>query len=238
MTAHRVEMRDATREFRDGGGIRGVTLTVSAGEIVALVGLNGAGKTTLMRVLLGMLIPSEGSVEFDGVRLHRIPAAQWAAVGHLVDHPLIYRELTARQNLELSARLYWAPATAVARSLTEFDLSRYAQKRARALSMGNRQRVGLASALQHDPSLIVLDEPTNSLDPAGVILLRDALRRRADAGAAVLVSSHHLDEVARVAHRIVVLNDGRLVGGLDPDAAELERAFFEMVRLDDERRRP
>ena len=117
----------------------------------------------------------------------------------------------------------------------ELALTAYLDRRSRTLSQGNRQRVGVAAALQHDPDVIVLDEPTNSLDPAGVILLRESLLRRAGRGAAVLVSSHHLDEVARIADRILMLNAGHLVGDLDPRAPELERAFFEAVRLDDER---
>ena len=100
---------------------------------------------------------------------------------------------------------------------------------ARRMSLGNKQRLGLAAALQHDPDLIVLDEPTNALDPSGVILLREALLRRAAAGAGVLVSSHHLDEVARIATRISVIADGRMIGTLDPDGVDIERAFFALV---------
>ena len=122
------------------------------------------------------------------------------------------------------------------KSRQTFRLEQYADRRFRALSLGNAQRVGLAAALQHDPDVIVLDEPTNGLDPAGVILLRERLLARADAGAGILVSSHHLDEVARIAHRILVVNAGRMIGELDPHAPELEGVFFEHVRLDDERR--
>ncbi len=234
MTTPRVALRDVTRQFGDGAGIRDVTIELGPGEIVALVGLNGAGKTTLMRVLLGMLAPTSGSVEFDGVPIERVPRSTWASVGHLVEYPLTYGELTARQNLALSARLHWARADVVEQAITAFNLSQYADKRARRLSLGNRQRLGLAAALQHNPNLVILDEPTNSLDPAGVILLRDALRRSASEGAAVLVSSHHLDEVARIADRIEVLNAGRLIGRLDPGVSELERVFFEAVLADDE----
>jgi len=109
------------------------------------------------------------------------------------------------------------------------DLARYTTVRARRMSLGNKQRLGLAAALQHDPDLIVLDEPTNALDPSGVILLREALLRRASAGAGVLVSSHHLDEVARIATRISVIADGRMIGTLDPDGIDIERAFFALV---------
>ena len=111
----------------------------------------------------------------------------------------------------------------------ELDLHRYAAVRARRMSLGNKQRLGLAAALQHNPDLIVLDEPTNALDPSGVILLREALLRRASAGDGVLVSSHHLDEVARIATRISVIADGRIIGTLDPDGIDIGRAFFSLV---------
>ena len=113
--------------------------------------------------------------------------------------------------------------------LAELDLGRYASVRARRMSLGNRQRLGLAGALQHQPDLIILDEPTNALDPSAVIRLREALLRRAAAGAGILVSSHHLDEVARIATRISVIAEGRMVGTLDPDGIDIERAFFALV---------
>ena len=227
----------ATRVFSNGSGIFDIDLELPSGSIVALVGLNGAGKSTLMRVMLGMLRPQSGHARLNGHYLDSAPLAQWARVGHLVEYPLAYPELTARRNLELSARLRGVAdvTAAIDRTIREFALEQYADRRVRTLSLGNRQRVGVAAALQHDPWTIVLDEPTNALDPAGVIRLRESLLRRAADGAAILVSSHHLDEVARIADRIVVMNAGRLIGDLAPDTPEIERAFFEAVRADDER---
>jgi ABC-2 type transport system ATP-binding protein len=183
-----------------------------------------------------MLRPDRGEVRLAGNLLVDAPAEAWAKVGHLVEYPLAYPELTGRRNLQLSARLRGVSdiGGAVDRIITELALEPYAGRRVRSLSLGNRQRVGIAAALQHDPNVIVLDEPTNSLDPAGVILLRESLLRRARDGAAILVSSHHLDEVARIADRVVVMNAGRLIGDLDPTTPEIERAFFEVVRVDDE----
>lgn len=227
----------ATRVFANGAGVFDLDLDLVPGQVVALVGLNGAGKSTLMRVLLGMLRPDSGEVRLNGYPLAEAPIDDWAQVGHLVEYPLTYPELSARRNLELSARLRRIDDVDVAvdRIITELALEQYASRRVRALSLGNKQRVGLAAALQHDPTIIVLDEPTNSLDPAGVIRLRESLLRRAGEGAAILVSSHHLDEVARIADRIVVMNAGRLIGDLDPATPEIERAFFEAVRIDDEK---
>ncbi|WP_405072014.1 ABC transporter ATP-binding protein [Kribbella sp. NBC_01510] len=234
MAEHAVEARDLARTFDDGTGIRGVDIWVAAGEVHALVGLNGAGKTTLMRLLLGMLKPATGTITIAGQNLEH---TDWTAVGHLVDYPLAYRELTCKQNLALGARLRGVTPAAIMNmveaAIAELRLTQYADRRAGKLSLGNRQRLGLASALQHDPRFIVLDEPTNSLDPSGVILLREALLRRVEAGAAVLVSSHHLDEVARIAGRISVLNAGRIIGTLDPHGVDIERAFFDLVHSDD-----
>jgi ABC-2 type transport system ATP-binding protein len=226
-------MRAVARTYRGGAGIHGVDLAVGAGEIHALVGLNGAGKSTLMRLALGMLRPDAGIVEIGGRDIRSMPAVAWAGVGHLVEMPLAYAELTARENLLLGARLHAVPrkdARAVVEAIVaELGLQQYVDRRSGRLSLGNRQRLGLASALEHDPGLIVLDEPTNGLDPSGVILLREALLRRAARGAGILVSSHHLDEVARIADRITVLNAGVVVGELDPLGVDLERAFFAIV---------
>lgn len=235
MADHVLEARGLVRVFDDGTGVRGAGISVAPGEIHALVGLNGAGKSTFMRMLLGMLRPTAGAVEIAGEPVDR---ADWAAVGHLIEYPLAYRELTCRQNLVLSARLRQIPASRIGplvdAIIGELRLTQYADRKAGKLSLGNRQRLGLASALQHDSRLIVLDEPTNSLDPSGVIRLREAIIRRAAAGAGILVSSHHLDEVARIADRISVLNAGRIIGSLDPHGVDIERSFFTLVLADDQ----
>lgn len=235
----RLTARGVARVFDGGAGVHGIDLDVEAGEIHALVGLNGAGKSTLLRMLLGMLVPDHGEVRIDGRSLTDAAPATWARVGHLVEYPLAYPELTGQANLLLSARMHGLPRAEARRAVTavmeELGILAYAGVRARRLSLGNRQRLGLAAALQHNPSLVVLDEPGNALDPAGVIALREALLRRARTGAAVLVSSHHLDEVARVADRITVVNAGRVVGALDPGGFDIERAFFAVVHGDDVR---
>lgn len=228
-----LRLSDVTREYGGGAGVRDVELTVRRGEIHALVGLNGAGKSTLMKLMLGMLRPDAGRIELLGAELRSAGPDVWARVGALIEYPLAYGELDGRTNLELAARLRGVPVDAIGPMIDavvdELDLARYAGVRARRMSLGNKQRLGLAAALQHRPDLIILDEPTNALDPAGIILLREALLRRAADGAGVLVSSHHLDEVARIATRISVIAEGRLVGTLDPDGVDIERAFFSIV---------
>ncbi|MHC6177695.1 ABC transporter ATP-binding protein [Glutamicibacter sp. X7] len=233
-----LSVRGATRDFGDSQGIFGLDLSVASGEIHALIGLNGAGKSTLMRVILGMLNLEEGYVRIAGVPVDHMPNDAWRGVGHLVERPFAYPDLTTRANLTLAARLHGVTRArikpVVENALSEFALDRYEKLRTRHLSQGNRQRLGIASAVQHAPALILLDEPTNALDPAGVIQLRELLRQRAAQGAGVLISSHFLDEVARVADRISVLNHGRIIGALRPNGPDLERAFFELIRNDDE----
>lgn len=225
---------NVSRQFRGGAGVSDLTFAIEPGEIVALIGLNGAGKTTLMRLALGMLRPQHGSVSVLGHLLDAVPAGAWAQVGALVEVPLAYPELTVRKNLHIACLLHGADPDRLRESLSDWRLDPVADRRFRRLSLGNRQRVGLAAAMQHDPRLIVLDEPTNALDPASVILLREQLIQRAQHGAAILVSSHHLDEVARIADRVLLMNAGRLIGELDTTGHDLEHAFFERIRQDDE----
>jgi ABC-2 type transport system ATP-binding protein len=231
-----LSVRALSRSFGEIVGVRNIDLSVKPAEIHALVGLNGAGKSTLMRLVLGILQPDSGEIAIQCRPILTAPPAIWAQVGQLIEYPLAYRELTVRENLRLGARLHavrrGAVDSVVEEAVREFGLSAYVNTRVRHLSLGNRQRLGLASALQHHPELIILDEPTNALDPRAVIALREALRSRAAAGAGVLVSSHHLDEVARIADRISVINEGRLIGNLDPRGIDIERAFFSLVYAD------
>jgi len=238
MADARLSARGLCRLFPGGAGLHALDLDVNEGEVHALVGLNGAGKTTLMRLLLGMLQPDAGTVRVCGHDLRTADPTVWASVGHLIDHPLAYPELDCTANLTIAARLQGVPSTQVAAvveaAIADFELSQYAHVRASRLSTGNRQRLGLGAALAHHPELIVLDEPTNALDPRGVIALRELLLTRARRGAGVLISSHHLDEVARVADRITVINRGSAIGSLDPTGIDIERSFFAMIHTHDE----
>jgi len=195
-----------------------VTLDVQPGEVYALLGLNGAGKTTLIRMLLGMVRPTTGSLEVTGRPVG--DRSVWSQVGYLVEAPSAYPELTVRENLEVVRRLRKVDDRSyVDDAIDLFGLRPYEGRRARALSLGNVQRLGMAKAFLHRPSLLLLDEPVNSLDPAGVVEVRDLLVSLArDHGVTVFLSSHRLGEVARVATRIGVLHQGRLVDEFDADA--------------------
>lgn len=229
-----LEARGLIRSFGDETAVAGIDLEVRYGEIHAIVGLNGAGKTTLMRLLLGMLEPEAGRALVEGADARSAPPETWRGVGHLIETPFAYEELTVRQNITAAALLHDVPrdrvGVAVQRVITQFELEHWAERRAGQLSLGNRQRVGLAAALSHEPRILVLDEPTNALDPAGVVFTRDLLRSAAADGAAILVSSHHFDQLARVADTITVLHRGQVVGSLDPRGVDLEQEFFDLVR--------
>jgi ABC-2 type transport system ATP-binding protein len=222
-----------TRSYGDDLAVDHLDLEVGSGEIHAIVGLNGAGKTTLMRMLMGMVKPGSGRALLDGRDVATASPGTWARVGHMIETPFGYPELTVVENVRAAARLRGVAVRDVASAtnavIERFELGRWARRRGRTLSMGNRQRLGLACSLVHRPRIVVLDEPSNSLDPSGVVLVRDLMRHEAGAGAAILVSSHHLDELARVAHRISVLHRGRIIGSIDPHGVDLERNFFELV---------
>jgi ABC-2 type transport system ATP-binding protein len=202
-----------------------VNLRVAAGEIYAFLGLNGAGKSTTIRMLLGMIVPTAGHAELFGEAVRSRAAKVWHRVGHLVDTAIAYPELTVRENLEVARRLQAvAGPVTVGNTIERLGLDQYVERRAGTLSQGNLQRLALARALLHEPRLLVLDEPTNGLDPAGVIEIRELLRTLArERGVTVFMSSHILAEVDRLATRVGIVHRGRLIEELDTDALELHR---------------
>jgi ABC-2 type transport system ATP-binding protein len=194
-----------------------VDLRVKPGEIYGFIGLNGAGKTTTIRALLGMIRPSAGSVQVLGQAVGPHGRGPWRRVGHLVEAPAAYPELTVRENLEIARRLQSVPdRNATTRVIERLALAPYADRKAAVLSTGNLQRLGLARALLHEPELLILDEPANGLDPAGVVEIRELLAKLArEKGVTVFMSSHILTEVDRLATRIGIIDKGRLIKELD-----------------------
>jgi len=215
-----IQARGLTHRFGSLTAVDGVDLTVGPGEIYGFLGRNGAGKSTLIRALLGLITPTSGQVRLLGmpVRGGRTPAALWARVGYLVEGPGLYPGLTVADHLHAAARYRALPRAAVDDVVTLLGLAAYPAVRAADLSLGNRQRLGLALALVHRPPLLILDEPSNGLDPAGVVDVRHLLRRLADDdGVTVFMSSHLISEVARLADRVGIIHAGRLVTELSGD---------------------
>ncbi|MFC3890939.1 ABC transporter ATP-binding protein [Lentzea rhizosphaerae] len=212
-----IDARGLTKRYGDVTAVDGLSLRINAGEIYALLGLNGAGKTTTIRMLLGMVRPSSGSVAVLGSVVRPGAHDAWSRVGYLVETPAAYPELTVRENLTVAARLRGLRGRGHVDEVVErVNLTTYATQRAGTLSLGNAQRLGLAKALLHEPELLILDEPANGLDPAGVAEIRSLVRELScEHGVSVLLSSHILTEVARLATRIGVIHRGRLVRELD-----------------------
>jgi ABC-2 type transport system ATP-binding protein len=206
-----VQVLDLFKRYGPVTAVDGASLIVTGGEIYALLGLNGAGKTTTIRALLGMIQPTSGSVRLFGVPVSAGAHHLWAKVGHLVETPAAYPELTVTENLRLMARLKHLPPSAAQEAMLRLGLEPYAQRRTRDLSLGNQQRLGLAKALLGRPRLLILDEPANGLDPAGVTEIRQLLKTLAAEGTTILLSSHILAEVAKLATRIGIIYQGRMV---------------------------
>ena len=226
-------LRAVTRSLRARRVLSGLDLVVHLGECHALAGLNGAGKTTALRIALGMLRPDSGTVEVLGRKTPSASHDIWRSVGHLVETPFSYPELTARQNIIASAILHGHDPAALASGIAELagrlGLTDWLDVPARRLSLGPRQKVGLVAAMAHRPRLLILDEPTNALDPLAIAGLRGLITDLTHDGTAVLVTSHHFDELARIAHRVDVLHAGHVVDSLRPDGPDLEARFFETV---------
>jgi len=205
-----------------------VDLRVGRGEIYGFLGLNGAGKTTTIRALLGMVRPSAGSVKVLGQAVGPNGRGPWRQVGHLVESPSAYPELTVRENLEIARRLQGLSDRRVTdRIIERLGLAAYANSKAGILSTGNLQRLGLARALQHEPELLILDEPANGLDPAGLVEVRQLLEGLArEKGVTVFMSSHILTEVDRLATRIGIIHHGRLLEELEADQFETLRSRY------------
>ncbi|GAA2018590.1 ATP-binding cassette domain-containing protein [Pseudokineococcus marinus] len=190
-----------------------VSFTVGAGRVVGLLGPNGAGKTTSLRALLGLVAPDAGEALVLGRRYRDLPSPA-RRVGAVLDAGGLHPSRTGRQHLRIAAARAHVPAARVEEVLAEVGMSADADRRAGSYSLGMAQRVAVAAALLAEPRVLVLDEPANGLDPAGTHWLLGRLRAFADAGGAVLLSSHLLADVARVADDVVVLDRGRVTAAL------------------------
>jgi len=211
-TAVAVKGRGITKVFGDVVALDHVDVSVARGQIHGLVGPNGAGKTTLLGLLLGLAVADEGSLEVLGEPVGRSLAAPDGVSG-FVDGPGLYPTLTARQNLAtlVTLRPDDAVAEGIDQALDQVGLTDVADDKVRGFSLGMRQRLGLAAALLTGPRLLVLDEPSNGLDPAGKKHVHGVLRRLAAEGATVVLSSHRMDDVEALCSEVTILATGRVV---------------------------
>jgi ABC-2 type transport system ATP-binding protein len=230
-----IRARRVTKCFGDVVALDGVDLDVAQGQIHGLVGPNGAGKTTLLGMLLGLAVADSGSLEILGTPVGRALAAPDSVAG-FVDGPGLYPSLTARQNLAALAALRGLQdrTAAIDDTLNEVGLTDVANDRVRGFSLGMRQRLGLAAALLTTPRVLVLDEPSNGLDPAGAKHVHSVLTRLASDGTTVVLSSHRMDDVEALCSEVTIVATGRVVfsGPLGKLAAENDDLDYRLVTSD------
>jgi ABC-2 type transport system ATP-binding protein len=233
-TSLAVRARDITKCFGDVVALDGIDWDVAPGRVHGLIGPNGAGKTTLLGLLLGLTVADRGSLEIQGVPANRALSVPDGVAG-FVDGPGLYPSLTARQNLSALAALRGQPDSAgVDEVLHEVGLTDVAGDRVRGFSLGMRQRLGLAAALLTRPRLLVLDEPTNGLDPASKSHIHGVLAGLAADGCAVVLSSHRMEDVEALCSEVTILNTGRVVfsGPVDKLSAESGELDYRLITSD------
>lgn len=201
--------------------VDGVSLEISKGEIYGFLGVNGAGKTTTIRMLLGMIKASEGEAFLYGERVSPGKKHIWKKVGYIVESPYSYPDLTVEENLEIVRRLrQLSDRKTVDEIITRLKLSPYRKRKTRNLSTGNLQRLGLAKALLHKPEILILDEPSNGLDPAGIAEVRKLLIELSNRGVTIFISSHILGEISKLVSRIGIIHQGQLIQDINKEKLE------------------
>ena len=210
-----IQTQDLVKRFGEKTAVDQVTFQVAAGEVFGFLGPNGAGKTTTIKMIVGLLQPTSGSIEVAGFDLQEQPLQAKAVCGYLPDTPNLYPKLSARELLRFVGDLYEINQEQVRHRSQEllrlFELVDAADDPIDTYSHGMQQKTALASALLHDPQVLVMDEPTVGLDPRSARLIKDILRQLADRGAAIFLSTHILEIAERMCDRIGIINEGRLV---------------------------
>jgi ABC-2 type transport system ATP-binding protein len=211
-----IHLEHVTKQYGTRTAVRDLSLEVAGGELFAFLGPNGAGKTTTIKMMCGLLFPTAGHVRIGGHDLVKDGDRARALLAYVPDQPFLYEKLTGREFLQFVAQMYGLPRDQIRRRLAEvvdlFELREFVDDLTERYSHGMRQRTVFASALIHEPRVLIVDEPTVGLDPRSVRLLKDILRRQADAGVTVFLSSHSLDVVEELADRMAIIEKGRLVG--------------------------
>jgi ABC-2 type transport system ATP-binding protein len=207
-----IETRALTKKFGERAAVNGVDLMVPAGVAFGFLGPNGAGKTTMIRTLLGLTQPTSGEVALLGMPQPAKRAEALARVGAIVEEPRFHPHLTGRENLKIVAAARDSTAdTRIPASLERVGLGHRADDRVKTYSLGMRQRLGIARCLLADPALLILDEPMNGLDPAGILEMRRLIRAFVEEGRTVFLSSHLLDEVEKTCDQVAIVDEGRVI---------------------------
>lgn len=223
-----LETQNLCKEFGSQKAVDNISLQIKRNSIYGLLGPNGAGKSTILKMLVGLLHPTSGSILFDNEQWKRSSLSQ---IGALIEAPALYGNLTARENLLVHTKLLGIPDTRINEVLEIVDLKETEKKRASQFSLGMKQRLGIAIALLNNPKLLILDEPTNGLDPFGIQELRELISSFPSKGITVVLSSHILTEVAQVVDEIGIISKGKLLYQGVPNSQENLEQFFTDVIL-------
>lgn len=228
MTNCILQTKELCKDFGRQHAVKQVSLNIQTNSVYGLLGPNGAGKSTTLKMITGMLRKTSGEILFEG---HPWSRHDLADIGALIESPPLYENLTARENLRVRTLLLGLPDSRIDEVLETVDLKDTGKKRAGQFSMGMKQRLGIAIALLNSPKLLILDEPTNGLDPIGIQALRELIRSFPEQGITVILSSHILSEVELIADHIGIISDGRLgyEGKIEP-GEDLEALFMGVVK--------
>lgn len=231
-----IETQDLTKRFGDVLAVDGLDLSVPPGTVYGFVGPNGAGKTTTIRMLTGLLQPDRGTARVDGIEATRRGKLA-ETLGYLPAEAPLYDELTGREQLQYAAQFRRLDdGDRVERALVQYDLLDAADRRVEGYSTGMRRKLGLAQATLHEPSVLILDEPLNGLDPGATRTVRELVETVSDDGTAVMVSSHDLTTIESICDRVGIVSEGKLVADERPDDLstsggdrDLETAVLELT---------
>lgn len=225
-----VRVKNVSKTIRGKQIIQAINFDLIPGQITGFIGPNGAGKTTTIRIMTGLMKPTSGEVEIGGISMQKNFSEAIRPVGVIVENPEMYSYLSGYKNLLHFARMHdKASKDELARIIDQVGLTDRIHEKVSTYSLGMRQRLGLAQALLHKPKFLILDEPTNGLDPAGIRELRVLLRKLADEeGVAVLVSSHLLTEIELMCDRIIIIQRGQIVETRDIRASQQSRYRFDI----------
>src|SRR5215469_5229266 len=237
-----IELNQVTKKYGTKVAVERLSLHIAAGELFAFLGPNGAGKTTTIKLMCGLLFPTEGTIRIGGFDLHAQGDRARQLISYVPDQPYLYEKLTGREFLQFIADMYGLPRAKAAQRIAEvtelFELHEFIDDLTERYSHGMRQRTVFASALVHRPRVLIVDEPTVGLDPRSVRDLKDRLRHEANSGTTVFLSSHSLEIVEELADRIAIIDHGRLIScgplrALKTQAAvdgSLEEVFLTLTR--------
>ena len=217
-----IKTKNLSKYYKTTKAVQKLSLTVNKGEIYGFLGVNGAGKTTTIRLLLGMINATKGTAYLNEKPVSNIKGKDWNQVGYLVEDTYSYPELTVEKNLEIIYHLRnLSDKNVIDQMINKLKLASYRNVKFKNLSSGNKQRLGLAKALIHNPEVLILDEPTKGLDPAGIVEIRKLLKELSQRNnTTIFISSHILSEVSKLVDRIGIIHGGKLIQEIDQEDLE------------------